>query len=446
MENIKLLFQLYLRPAFTMSEIIDKGSCFWAAVLVLLTSIAFYLTINTKLQESYGIPEFNYANYSRKIDRSAVDEEDEEEFYRAAWAAYQKELAAREKIPVVGDNLFRFFSFEPGRFYVPLLSLSVFYVPVTILLIVLFARPGSFGVVLQRDYGSLATCTLMAWAAAHLPFAIAGILLFSQTANPLIYLGLWLVSGLFFGVLMVFAVRTLFGADYAKAILTVCVSWLGFSLGIFIFRFVSPLLFSPFLLFWAFIYFGGYLSGEARGFGNAFRQRQNFKRYLQNATINPRDADAHVQLGLIYKQRRQTEKALEHFKKAVEIDKNEIDANYELGKIARENSELQKAIEHFSIVVEQNEKHSLNEIWREIGATYLNAKMLTEARRALEKFVERRPFDTEGLYYLGKTLKTQGETNKAREIFEQAIEAAKTSPDYRKYEVRNWSKLAQKEL
>ena len=51
--------------------------------------------------------------------------------------------------------------------------------------------------------------------------------------------------------------------------------------------------------------------------------------------------------------------------------------------------------------------------------------MLTEARDALEKFVMRRPVDSEGLYYLGKVHKAQNEPEKAREMFEQAIESAK---------------------
>ena len=85
-------------------------------------------------------------------------------------------------------------------------------------------------------------------------------------------------------------------------------------------------------------------------------------------------------------------------------------------------------------------------MWREIGATYLEANMLTEARDALEKFVERRAFDSEGLYYLGKVLKAQGETERAREMFQQAVDSAKTSPDYRRRDLRYWSKLAQKEI
>lgn len=445
MENIKLLFQLYIRPAFAMSEIMDKGSWFLAIVLMFIVSVAFYTTINSKLQTAYAIPDF-YQYYQPGFAVSDEYSPETQAEYEKAAAEYQKAVEARRKIPVVGDNFFRFFSFEPGGFFQPLISLSVFYVPAVILLIVIFGHSGRFGLVLQRDYGTLATCSMTAWTAAHLPFAAVGALLFNQNVSPEIYLAMWLGSGLLFGILMIFALRTVFGANYGTAVLVVAVAWLAFSLGIYVSRFISPWLFSPFLLFFAFMYFGGFLRGEVRGFGNAFRQKQNFKRFLHNATVNPKDSDAHVQLGLIYLERRQESKALEHLNKAFEIDPTEIDANYELGKLARRKGDLQKAVEHFSVVVEQNDKHALSEIWREIGATYLEANMLAEARGALEKFVERRAFDSEGLYYLGKVLKAQGETDKAREMFEQAVESAKTSPDYRRRELKYWSKMAQKEI
>jgi tetratricopeptide (TPR) repeat protein len=209
---------------------------------------------------------------------------------------------------------------------------------------------------------------------------------------------------------------------------------------------ISPFLFSPFLLIFAYMYFGGYLSGEVRGVGNAFRRRQNFKRYLQSATVNPRDADAHVHLALIYVQRRQETAALEHLRKAVEIDAQEIDANYELGKIARKKGNLQIALDHFAIVAEQNDKYALSEIWREIGVTYFEAGMLEAARKTLENFLERRSTDAEGLYYLGKTLKAQNESEKAAEFFRQAIESAQNLTGLRRREARHWGKLAQKEL
>ena len=428
-----------------MSDIIDKGNWLFAAVLVLLVSLAFFAFVNVKLDAAYRIPEFGRF-YNPDFSQTVGDSPQAEAAYNRAMQEYKTAMAERQKIPVVGDTFFDFFSFDSAAPYRPLLTISIFYVPAVILLMSLFGGVGRFGVVLQRDYGTLAVCTLMGWAAGHLPFTIIGALLQSANVSPPVFLGLWAAGGLLFGVFMMFAVRTVFGANYGTAIVVVCIAWFAFTIGMYVFRYVSPWLFSPFLIFYAVIYLGGFVGGEVRGFGNAFRQRQNFKRFLHNATVNPKDADAHVQLALIYLQRRQEAKAIEHLNKAYEIDQEEIDANYELGKIERAKGNLQEALNHFSVVVEQNDKHALSEVWREIGATYLEANMLTEARDALEKFVERRSFDSEGLYYLGKVLKGQGETERAREMFQQAVEAGKNSPDYRRRDIGVWVKLARKEM
>ena len=445
MENLKLLFQLYIRPASAMSDIMDRGSWVFAAMIVLVVSIIFFSTINARLHQNYRIPalsEYYHPDYeTTDFDSPAAEAE-----YKQSYENYQNALASRQKIPVVGDIFFKFFSFEPGAFWQPLLAISIFYVPILVLLISVFGSTGSFGLALRRDYGTLATCSLMAWAASHLPFAFIGAALFTTTTPSLVYLGLWLASSLMFGIFMIFALRTALGVNYGIAIVAVAIGWIAFTIAMYVFQYVSPWMLSPFLLFWVVIYFGGSLGGEVRGFGNAFRQRQNFKRFLHNATVNPKDADAHVQLGLIYQQRRQDAKALEHFTKAVEIDPEEIDGNYQLGRIAREKGELQKALDHFAIVVEQDDKYALNEIWREIGVTYLDANMYNEAADALEKFVDRRPVDPEGLYYLGKVLKAQGNSRRAHEMFEQAIDSVNSSPAYRQREVRKWKKMAEKEI
>ncbi len=450
MENIKFLFQLYFRPAAAMSEIIDKGSWLAAAILMLIVSFSFHYAVNSRIANSYAVSTSDY--YLTHTNFNGADSVDgkltsaqlgEAEFY--ANVDLEKEMQReRRPLPLAGKYAPYFVSFEEN-FFTPLISLSVFYVPFLILLMVIFGG-GNFGVILQRSYGELATCSLMAWAAAHLPFAAAGFLLGSAAVDSSVFLILWLLSVLLFGGLMIFALRTVFGTNYATAFFVVCVAPLAFSAGMYVFKFVSPWLFSPFLLFYAYMYFGGAISGGLSGASGAFRQKQNFKRFLHNATVNPRDADARIQLGLIYLQRQQHEKALQYFTEAVEIDKKEIDGNYELGKLARKNGERQQALNYFSVVLEQNDKHALSEIWREIGATYLEANMLTEACDALEKFVMRRPVDAEGLYYLGKVYKAQNEPEKAREMFEQAIESAKTSPNFRRRELRYWSKLAQKEI
>jgi len=167
---------------------------------------------------------------------------------------------------------------------------------------------------------------------------------------------------------------------------------------------------------------------------------------MEAATINPRDGSAHYQLGLIYQHRRQYAEAISRFEKAVEIASDETDAHFQLGRIAREQDRLQDAINHFSVVLEQDDKHSHSEIWREIGATYFTASMFTDAKEALEKFLERRAYDPEGLYYYGKTLEQLGHPAEAREMFGRCIEAVKTMPSYRYREQRKWDKLARERL
>src|SRR5262249_9116713 len=272
--------------------------------------------------------------------------------------------------------------------------------PCLILLVAMSGANASFSVLLRRDYGPLLTCGLMAWAAAHLPFAVAGIALESLKLNEKTALGLWAASAICFGLLMALGLRMLFGINYSKGLLLVSVAALSFSVQAKLFASVSPFFFSPFLLFYAFSMF----RGDIGDIGFSLRQRQGFRRSMEAATINPRDAGAHYQLGLIYQYRHQYAEAISRFEKAIQIAHDETDAHFQLGRIAREQGRLQDAINYFSVVLEQDDKHAHSEIWREVGATYLAASMCADAQEALAKFINRRPYDPEGLYYYGKTL------------------------------------------
>ncbi len=106
------------------------------------------------------------------------------------------------------------------------------------------------------------------------------------------------------------------------------------------------------------------------------------------ATVNPADASAHYNLGLIHQQRGELDAARPRFERAIEIDADEVDAHYQLGCIAREQGQLSDAIKHFTEVVERDQTHSLHEIWREIGATYLAAGQFEDSHDALERFCD----------------------------------------------------------
>jgi hypothetical protein len=59
MENLKLLFQLYFRPASAIGEIIDKGSWLFASVVFLIVSFAFQYAVNSNILDNYAVSRFD---------------------------------------------------------------------------------------------------------------------------------------------------------------------------------------------------------------------------------------------------------------------------------------------------------------------------------------------------------------------------------------------------
>lgn len=436
-ENTKLLLGLLYRPVSSMGRIVDEGHWLYAAVVVAALSMVFHATVTSVI---YNNVEAVYRELPPQPvatpDPEAYEEEDFEADPRPTF------VYDRHPLPLVGDRGWWFVSFAPPSFFTAVMGMAILYIPCLILLVAGSGVNASFSVLLRRDYGPLLTCGLMAWAAAHLPFTLAGFALEPLQLSEKTALGLWAGGAICFGLLMALGLRMLFGIKYSKGLLLVSIAALSFSIQAKLFATVSPYLFSPFLLFYAFSMF----RGDIGDIGFSLRQRQGFRRSMEAATINPRDAGAHYQLGLIYQYRRQYGEAISRFENAVKIAHDETDAHFQLGRIAREQGRLQDAINHFSVVLDQDEKHAHNEIWREIGATYLGASMFSEAKDALDKFIDRRPYDPEGLYYYGKTLEQLEQRDEAREIFNRCVEAVKTMPSYRYREQRKWDKLARERL
>jgi tetratricopeptide (TPR) repeat protein len=199
---------------------------------------------------------------------------------------------------------------------------------------------------------------------------------------------------------------------------------------------------SPFFLFFAWYYLGG----ELGNLGVGLRSRQNFHRMLEAAAVNPHDGEAQYQLGLIYQQRRQYGEAIQRFRRAIAIDHTQTDAHFQLGRIARQQGRLKDALAHFQTVVDQDEYHSQSEVLRELGGIYLSVHQYQDARNELARYVERWPYDPEGLCYYGQALEGSGDTAAAREMYARAVESARSAPRYLRRSTARWSRLAQKQL
>jgi tetratricopeptide (TPR) repeat protein len=221
----------------------------------------------------------------------------------------------------------------------------------------------------------------------------------------------------------------------ASGVISVPVSWVLLPL-------FSRILASPFILLMLFFLLRGYFTGIL---GNQ-RARAAFKQNLEAATINPRDSSAHYNLGLIHQQRGELDLARERFQRAIDIDSEELDAHYQLGRIARAQGRLPEAIGHFEQVVQRDQSHAQQEIWREIGSTYIAAGQYSDARNVLEKFLDHRPNDPEALYLIGRAHAGLGDSQEADSSMRACIDAVKTAPAYKYRVEKRWLNEAQQFL
>jgi tetratricopeptide (TPR) repeat protein len=358
------------------------------------------------------------------------------------------------------------------------LFVALVFVPVTIFVVNLFERRASFGLMIQQEYAALASALLYTWAAASLaalPLAVLARLTgveaqafdaavrgqelqreikASEQPDPhlvnqmfAVTLVLLLATVLtplpLFALGAVVAVREVFRLTWLRAAAVVFASGLLMIPAMFVMLALFSTVFgSPFLLLLMFFLLRGHFTEVMR----TQRARASFRQNLEAATLNPADASAHYNLGLIHLQRKELEEAATRFARAVEIDPEEVDAHYQVGRIRRMQNDPAAAIGHFEQVVARDQSHAQHEIWREIGATYLAAAQYADAHDALERFLDRRQADPEGLYLMGRALSGMGQARAAADSMRACIEAVNTAPAYKYRAEKHWLNEAQQFL
>jgi tetratricopeptide (TPR) repeat protein len=353
---------------------------------------------------------------------------------------------------------------------------AVIVVPILTLVANTIDRKGSFRVVLTQEYAPVAATMLYVLAAANIIAVLLATLMHYTGMQGQLVANLiqqypemrtklpnnpelvaimdviyrepallaqqlfTLIQRVLFGVGIVLGVKDAFRMSVVRA-LTVTV------IGVFASAILAPIaerLFSgvfgsPFLLFLLFMLLRGYFS-DIMG---SHRAKAAFKQNLESATLNPADASAHYNLGLIHQSRGELDQARERFERALQIDAEEIDASYQLGRIARQQKRYGDAIQNFEHVVTRNPAQSQHEVWREVAATYIAAGQFEDARTALDQFLEHRPSDPEGLYLMGRAHAGLGHKREATSLMQACIEAVKTAPAYKYRSSKRWLNEAQ---
>ena len=385
---------------------------------------------------------------------------------QVAYGLVTKRLAGAAGIGVVSE-LFH------GVKIIAVLALVV--VPILTLVANTVERRGSFRVVITQEYAPLAATIFYSLTAANI-FAMLIATVFHYTgiqANYVVYMiqhtdesraalpaafqtpelaelfqnPVFLAYSLFalfhrlvLAIGAVLGVRETFRMSTARAF---SVTAVGFFASIFVgqiaFALFSGVLGSPFLLILLFLLLRGFFTDIL----GSHRAKAAFRQNLESATLNPADASAHYNLGLIHQSRGELDQARQRFERALEIDAEEIDASYQLGRIALQQKRYADAIQSFEHVVARNPAHSQHEVWREVAATYIAAGQFEDARTALNQFLEHRPSDPEGLYLMGRAHAGLGHKREATSLMQACIEAVKTAPAYKYRASKRWLNEAQ---
>jgi Tfp pilus assembly protein PilF len=350
-----------------------------------------------------------------------------------------------------------------------LVFVALVFCPLALFLANIFERRASFRLLIQQEYSALTATMFYALTASSLIATILSIagklsgvqetlvrrMLAAVLAQPsqlrpdvlaainqevlspeLLAAGLSaMVLVVIFGIWAIVVLRISFRLSWIRSVIVVLVSGtLLFPASYVLMPIFSTILASPFLLVLLFLLLRGYVSEVTR----TQRARESFRQNLEAATLNPADASAHYNLGLIHQQRGELDAARERFERAVQIDDDEIDAHYQLARIARRQKRLTDAIRNFEQVVARDPSHAQHEVWREVGATYIAASQFEDARNALEQFLERRPSDPEALYLMGRAHAGLGHQREAASSMQACIEAVKTAPAYKYRAEKRW--------
>ena len=160
-------------------------------------------------------------------------------------------------------------------------------------------------------------------------------------------------------------------------------------------------------------------------FGRAVKNHQEGKTdiaqdlYNQILKINPNYSDAHNNLGLIFKDLKEHQKAKECFEKAISIDPSYVKAHYNLGIVFKELGEHQKAKDCYEKTIQIDSGNE--QAYNNLGNTYTDLGEYQNAKTVYEKAIELKPDYAQAHNNLGVILKKLNRLEEAEVSLRKSI-------------------------
>jgi tetratricopeptide (TPR) repeat protein len=175
-----------------------------------------------------------------------------------------------------------------------------------------------------------------------------------------------------------------------------------------------------------------------RGYVTSQTSERSFQQQLRALTLNPQDADAQYQLGLISLKRRNLITARKYFENAIQIDPNDPDYHYSLGRAHELDGAWDQALGEYEETYRLNPEYGLGDIFREVGKAYLHTGSVDKGIEFLNFFLSKRGSDPEGRYWLAVALQKAGDSEQMRAQLNMIVEQARSHPRFFRKENREW--------
>ena len=170
--------------------------------------------------------------------------------------------------------------------------------------------------------------------------------------------------------------------------------------------------------------------------GKAYLENEEYDKAINSfkkaVELNPNDYLNWHWLGTSYNDNKQYLDAINSLKKAVELNPDDEDSWYWLGYSYNQNGQYSEAIESLLKAVELNPNEYLNWYW--LGTSYNKNEQYLDAINSLKKAVELNPNDYVNWSWLGYSYGCNGQYSEA---IESLLKAVELNPDY----ANNWFAL-----
>jgi tetratricopeptide (TPR) repeat protein len=151
----------------------------------------------------------------------------------------------------------------------------------------------------------------------------------------------------------------------------------------------------------------------------AGRIDEAIQEHLRALMINPRLAQAHINLIILYGKLGRLEKAEQHYRASIQINPNLADSHYNFGVILSRQGRYKEAAEAFRRAFEINPFHA--EAHHNYAAMIELEGRLDEAAQHYRKAIENRPNYRQAHFHLGRILVEQGKLTEAIDHFLQTL-------------------------